>query len=295
MPHEAPPLNDLVATIVGTFPDLAGAEFKLLNAGWDSVAVDVGGVWICKFPRHAEGGARLRREAAVLDTVEAAVSLAVPRLDLFEVPRLFSRHRKIPGEHLLSADYDRLAEPQRAELGATLGQFYAELHGIPAGTFEALGAQPLEPWLPPAEILETCWPLLDTAQRRFAETTIEGWASLPPDPYGTIFGYFDGHGWNMAFDHGAGRLMGVYDFADSGFAPLHQEFLYASMVSPDLTRRIVDTYERVSGRSLDRRRMALITGAHRLWELATEAKDPAAVPPMLAALEKWRTSATAIG
>src|SRR5690606_2345867 len=97
---------------------------------------------------------------------------------------------------------------------------------------------------------------------------------LDPDPYGTIYGFFDGHGWNMAFDHAAGRLNGVYDFADSGLGPLHQDFLYSNLISADLTARIITAYERETGRHIDRDRVDLLTGTHRLWELAMEAHLP---------------------
>ena len=112
-------------------------------------------------------------------------------------------------------------------------------------------------------------------------------AALPPDPLGVTYGYFDGHGWNMAFDAGTERLNGVYDFADSGIGPLHQEFIYSSFIATDLTERIVSRYEQRSGRRLDRDRIALLTGAHRLWELAVEAGQAAPVADMLAAVERW--------
>lgn len=76
------------------------------------------------------------------------------------------------------------------------------------------------------------------------------YAKLPADPLGSIFGFFDGHGWNMAFDSEAGRLNGVYDFADAGIGPLHQEFIYSAFIDADLTERIVAAYERFSGRRL---------------------------------------------
>ncbi len=75
---------------------------------------------------------------------------------------------------------------------------------------------------------------------------------LPPDPHGQTYGFFDGHGWNMAFDRVRGRLNGIYDFADSGFGPVHQEFIYSNFISPDLTERIAAAYEKASGRTLDK-------------------------------------------
>ena len=105
--------------------------------------------------------------------------------------------------------------------------------------------------------------------------------TLPPDPHGNIYGFFDGHGWNMAFNHAQGRLNGIYDFADSGFGPLHQEFIYSNFISPDLTARIISAYEMLTGRRLDRRRIAILTGFHRLSELAELADDPAHVGSMV--------------
>lgn len=114
---------------------------------------------------------------------------------------------------------------------------------------------------------------------------------MPPDPYGNVYGFFDGHGWNMAFDHAQARLNGIYDFADSGFGPLHQEFIYSNFISHDLTARIVSAYEMLTGRRLDRRRIAILTGFHRLSELAELADDPANVEQMIQSAATWAAAA----
>lgn len=74
----------------------------------------------------------------------------------------------------------------------------------------------------------------------------------------------------------------MYDFADAGIGPLHQEFIYSAFIDADLTERIVAAYERFSGRRLERRRIALLTAAHRLSELAELADEPRHLPDMLA-------------
>jgi len=61
---------------------------------------------------------------------------------------------------------------------------------------------------------------------------------------------------------------------DLGFGPLQQDFIYATMVSADLTARIVDRYGRLAGRAPDRERIALLFEALRLSELAQNADDP---------------------
>ena len=279
--------ESLAALLVSRFPDLAGSSFDLRTGGWHSVAVDVDGRLIFKFPRHAEAAEALRREQRLLEQVGRVVSIPVPRLELFEEPVLFSRHRKLAGEHLLAAEYGQFGEAARARLGEELGSFYAQLHGLPLALMQSAGAGPVEPWLAPATVLRRAGPLLDAGERDFAERTLGRWAALGPDPLGLTYGYFDGHGWNMAFDHAAGRLNGLYDFADSGIGPVHRDFIYSAMISPELTGRIVTAYERASGRQLDRERIEVLAGAHRLWELAVEAEDPANAAVMLNGLRAW--------
>ncbi|UJW85280.1 phosphotransferase family protein [Devosia sp. SL43] len=273
--------------IVDRFSEHADAEFTLLSEGWDSVAVDVDDRWIFKFPRHARGEAALRREAGILALVRAAVRLPVPNLELFDRPQIFSRHAKIAGEHLVTAQYNALPPIARHRLGEALGRFYAELHQIEPAAAEAVGILPAEEWMDADDIERRIAPVLPEALKPFADATLAEWADLTPDPLGTIYGFFDGHGWNMAFDHAAGKLNGIYDFADSGIGPLHREFVYSSFISPELTERIIGSYEHLTGRHIDRRRVAVLTGAHRLWELAAEADKPDEVLGMLASVAAW--------
>ena len=287
MPASQFELDDLKTIIIGRFPELAEGRFTLLAEGWDSVAVDVDDRVIFKFPRHPRGEAALRREVAILGVVGAAVSMRVPSLTLFEAPQTFSRHDKIPGDHLVTAQYEQLDEPARQALGDALGQFYAQLHTIDPAQAAAAGAEPAETWLEADEILRLIQPVLPEALRGFAETTMAQWRDLEPDPYGMIYGFFDGHGWNMAFDHAAGRLNGVYDFADSGIGPLHQEFIYSNLISADLTERIITAYERQTGRHIDRSRVELLTATHRLWELAVEAHLPAHIDALVETVAAW--------
>ena len=287
MPVSPFSLDALRTAIIERFPDHAGGQFSLLAEGWDSVAVDVDDRLIFKFPRHPRGEAALRREVAILDVVAPAVSMPVPRLELIEQPQTFSRHAKIAGDHLVTAQYQALDEASRQQLGETLGQFYAELHAIDDSAAIVAGALPVETWLDAEAILRQIWPVLPEQLRPFAQATTERWAALSADPHGQTYGFFDGHGWNMAFDHARRRLNGVYDFADSGIGPLHQEFIYSNLISADLTERIITAYEGHTGRAIDRERVDLLTATHRLWELAVEAHLPDHVDGLVAVLSAW--------
>lgn len=285
MEHQT--LENLRETIVAAFPDLAGSAFTLATAGWHSTAVDVDDRLIFKFPRHAIAEKALVKEASLLALIRPHVSMAVPDLQLYKGPPLFSVHGKLKGEHLVTEQYDALGEGERRRLGRDLGQFYAELHRLDDDQMVAAGAVPIEPWQTVEAIRGKALPALPADLQALAAETVTSFERLGPDPHGTSYGFFDGHGWNMAFDHAERRLNGVYDFADSGIGPLHREFIYSNFISPDLTARIVETYEELTGLMLDRTRIAVLTGMHRLSELTELVDDPEHAPTMLRSVEAW--------
>jgi aminoglycoside phosphotransferase (APT) family kinase protein len=129
--------------------------------------------------------------------------------------------------------------------------------------------------------------LLPVDAHSACEDILSRYAQLAPDPLGHVYGMFDCHGWNMAFDHTAQRLNGVYDFSDSGVGPLHQDFIYPAFIAPELPFRVADYYEQASGRTLDRVRITTLIGAHRLLELAAAANNPAAVELMRDNVLHW--------
>lgn len=280
-------LDRLSAWARKAHPELEGARFSVLADGWDSVALDVDDRLILKFPRHQLGAEGLRREAAVLAVIRQFVQLPVPDIRLFETPVLHSMHAKLPGVLLLPEVYAGLDEDQRAGLGEALGKFFAQLHAIDKDKFHALGMGEADAWLDAASIRQCAWRHLPEPMRPWADRALNAWADLPPDPYGVTYGHFDAHGWNMAFNPATGQLSGVFDFGDSGFASLHREFVYSTLIDLDLTLRVIAAYERHSGRAIDRERVLLLADIHRLWEIAIEHEDAASVAGMLVEVEHW--------
>jgi hypothetical protein len=280
-------LADLRETIIALFPELESAHFSARTVGFDSIAVDVDGRLIFKFPRHAEAAVRLRREAGLLAAIRPALTMAVPDLALHAGPPLFSRHTTLKGEHLLATQYDGLPAAAGERLAHDVALFFSELHALDAAAMRDAGAVPIGPWLPPDEILRQAWPLLSENLRAYAARTIKAWQELPGDPLGTTYGHFDCHGWNMAFDHAAQRLAGIFDFGDSGFGDLHQEFIHPNWISPVLTRRIAEHYEVLTGRAIDLRRVTMISGVLRLSELGGFANDPVRRPAAQQTVARW--------
>jgi aminoglycoside phosphotransferase (APT) family kinase protein len=250
-------------------PDLADLPMTLHTAGWDSDAVEMDGV-IFKFPKRPEAIPRLRKEARILALVRPRVPLAVPDMRLHEAPMLFSEHAMIPGQMIETPQYEVLNEVERNAMAATLAAFYAALHAIPVVEAAAAGAEPNPGWPPASEIMKLVEEKVPSALHGWASRALAAYEAIPQSE--TTFCYYDGHGWNMAFDHRRGVLNGVYDFADAGLGPRAKDLCYTSFISADLTGRLVDAYERVTGLTIDRREVALYTAVQRLAELAAEAK-----------------------
>lgn len=277
----------LRAAIASALPDLAIGGFTLLNDGWDSVAVDIDDSWIFKFPKHAAAAARLRMEAGLLGLLGPRLAMPIPRMVLHERPLVFSQHQKLHGTSLESRDYERLTEARRNALAAVMARFYAELHAVPLAEAEAAGAGPIGAWMDPDEIVAVATPLLPARLVPYLRQTMADYAAIPVEAGERVYGFFDGHGWNMAFDHAAGRLNGVFDFADSGFGEIHKDLSYSNFIAPDLTLRIVARYEALTGRSIDRNRVMLYSAAQRLWELASIGDGADYVADRLRAVEVW--------
>lgn len=282
----APPVQTLLAAIRRVYPDLAAETVSVCAQGDDSLALDIDDDWIFKFPRHAEAAARLQVEARLLALLAGRLTIPVPQMQVHVGPPVFSRHAKLRGEHLPPLAYAALDAVAKARLAQDLGRFYAELHGIPQDAARSAGAGDVDPWLTADQIAQHALPRLAPELRVAAQATLAAYADLPPDPLGQIYGFFDGHGWNMAFDFQRGNLAGIYDFADSGIGDRHREFIYPSLISPDLTARILTAYEGLTGLRIDRPRVALLTGVHRLWELAKAGDD---LPAMQANAQDWFT------
>jgi hypothetical protein len=246
-------------------PDLAELPLVLHTRGWDSNAVEVRDT-IFKFPKQPEAVPRLRREANFLALVRPRVSLAVPDMKLHEAPMLFSEHRMIPGTIIETAGYDVLSDAQKQAMAETLAGFYAGLHTISVEEAIAAGAEPKHGWPEAAVSLPVLRDRLPPEVYDFATRAFAAHDALPAEE--EIFGYFDGHGWNMAFDHERGVLNGVYDFADAAIGPLSREFTYPTITSTDLTERLIPVYEDLTGRTMDRRAMAIRLSVQNFSELA---------------------------
>lgn len=253
--------------IVSAFPDFAGLPMSVAGKGWHCLAIDIDGRLIAKFPEGEEAEKALRREARLLAALRPHVSLPVPHMTLHGRP-LFSLHPRLHGMTLDRRHYAGLPIAGRARLAHELARFFAELHEIPVVTMRQAGGEPVEWWDTEPATLAPAWPHLPRDVTASAREAIDAYRNLRFDPAKDVYGFFDAHGWNMAFDHDQGRLNGIFDFADSGIGPRSREFVQVSLIHPELARLAIEAYEDKTGIAIDRRAVFLLAAAQRLSEFA---------------------------
>ncbi|MEM8853053.1 MAG: phosphotransferase [Pseudomonadota bacterium] len=267
--------------ILAARPDLEGAPLSLNPDGWDCVAVEGAG-HVFKFPRHEAAAERLIQEPKTLALIAPHATLTVPAMRLHHTPVLFSEHKMIAGRSVDSAFYATLQTPVRERLAADVARFTAALNAIPVDKALAAGCTHQRP-RPTLEVLgQRVWPLLDDDVKGDASAILTAASAYGPDT--PVFGHFDTHGWNMAFDENARVLNGLFDFADSGVGPLHRDLSYTAFISPDLVARVARAYVVITGRRLDMDRIFNEHGVLRLIELADATDDPR---PFVDALRTW--------
>ncbi|MEM0909016.1 MAG: aminoglycoside phosphotransferase family protein [Pseudomonadota bacterium] len=282
------------AAIEAVRPDLRGAPMRLHADGWDCLAIEVEAdgdrpSLVFKIPHHDGAIDRLRREPKTLDLVRPLVAVKVPHMRLHQAPVLMTEHEKIIGSALDGPKYDTLCEPVRRRLASDLARFYQSLHGLDPAAVRQADCDGLRQWPATNVVMDTLRGAIPDRAVLIVEQLLDAHDGHGSDD--EVFGQFDTHGWNLAFNWDTQQLDGVFDFAGAGVGPLHRDLSYPMFLSPDLTQRVVDQYQRLTGRSVSLCRVYDAHGALRVVELYTELMEGRPVERFVDAIDRfwhWR-------
>ena len=255
-------------------PALDIQTLQIITHGWDSIAIDINDAWILKFPKDASSEERLRFECSILEFLQDKVSLSIPHMQLHESEYLFSQHAKLQGGLLTPHDYKQLSNEQKEQLAKIIALFFTEMHSISVNQAIKVGASAIPGWLPIDEIIEKVTPIVSQELQRFLHETMDRYRAVEIRETELTLGHFDCYGNNMAFDHLNGTLNGVFDFADVGIDDFHKDLHCPNWISPDLTLRIIEHYQKRTKRHIQIDRVMLYTSVCRFSNLAEQVKKP---------------------
>ena len=221
---------------------------NVLDVGCDNFAIDFGDI-IVRLPSDKEALHALKFETTVCRYIDVP-SLQTPKTQVVEAQYPFSWHRKIPGSYFLTKAYESLNNDQKDKIASQLAEFLITFHSLSIDEMCSAGGEDLEDYVSLSYMRENSQVIPNDLKDHFERFT-QTYETLYVPEKDRVFGYFDAHGWNMAFNQEKGELIGVYDFADSGIGDVHQDFHPMNTISQDLVTRVVHKYEVLQGRTIN--------------------------------------------
>jgi aminoglycoside phosphotransferase (APT) family kinase protein len=219
--------HDLIAR---QFPDLRPTTVVELGEGCDSVAVEVDGDLVFRFPKTPDVEEQLFIEARVLPALAQDSPLALPQFQFFgtpapEFPRHFVGYPKLPGQPAI-----RVAAVAEGPLplAPAIGRFLSWLHAYPVADAEALGVprQSIDTLI--EEVRADALDDLDVVAQIAPEAPLEDVRRIlqhpPPPARGKVVLVHNDFAAEHVLVDAAGGITGVIDWSDIAISDAAVDF-----------------------------------------------------------------------
>jgi len=235
------------------FSGESAREISFFPNTHESVVAEINGDYIVKLPKPHRGSNGVVAEQKVTDFLRGKVQLPIPSISVHAEPVLLARHRKLPGETFDKKRYAQLSDGKKNQLASQLTTFIVDLHTIPEPVVQGAKLELTPSWeLKPDLIEEQLSSSDDEAIQALLPEVLRNQRALEVSPNTTVFGHFDLHGGNLLFDKAHTSITGVIDFGNCKLGDLHQDLSTMNLSSPDLTIRIIEQYEQLTNRKVNR-------------------------------------------
>lgn len=219
----------------------------------ESLVAEINGDYIVKLPKPHRGVDGVTAEQKITDFLSGKVQLPIPSISVHVEPVVLARYRKLSGETFDKNRYTQLSDDNKSTLAAQLARFIADLHAIPASVVQGAKLELAPSWeLKPDLVEEQLSSSNDDVIKALLPEVLRNQCALEVPKSNVVFGHFDLHGGNLLFDKEQTHVTAVIDFGNCKLGDLHQDLSAMNLSSPDLAIRIVDQYERLSSRKVNR-------------------------------------------
>lgn len=219
----------------------------------EGVVAEVNSDYIVKLPKPHRGVYGVTAEQKITDFLNSKVQLPIPSISVHAEPVVLARYRKLPGKTFDKGCYAQLSDENKNTLATQLAKFIADMHAIPAPVVQGAKLELTPSWeLKPDLIEEQLSSSGDDVIKALLPEVLRNQHALEVPQSNIVFGHFDLHGGNLLFDKEHASITGVIDFGNCKFGDLHQDLSTMNLSSPDLAARIIDQYERLTSRKVNR-------------------------------------------
>lgn len=219
----------------------------------EGVVAEVNSDYIIKLPKPHRGVYGVTAEQKITDFLNGKVQLPIPSISVHAEPVVLARYRKLSGETFDKNSYAQLSDENKNTLATQLAKFIADMHAIPAPVVQGAKLELTPSWeLKPDLIEEQLSSCGDDVIKALLPEVLRNQHALEVPQSNIVFGHFDLHGGNLLFDKEHASITGVIDFGNCKFGDLHQDLSTMNLSSPDLAARIIDQYEQLTNRKVNR-------------------------------------------
>ena len=273
-------LNNLIKIISSDYPGLKIKNKKILNDGWDFLALEINKNYIIRFPKamkcelndYGDNIKRMQVEIKVLAHLQNKISLPIPNVKLTGKKYAYFGYKKIRGVNLTKKIIWSLTKKQYKKLIFDLANFLNEIHSaLTAGQAKQLGVLQ-EDYASYSDLIiaKIIKPkkIKDKQILNFIIKTTKEYQAMIKKKMVNVFLYNDLHGDNMAFDIKKKKLNGIFDFSDVMVGDINLDFNCLYRFGQKFLEDIIKNYSRLSDRKLDKRRIILYSWINEISDLA---------------------------
>lgn len=219
----------------------------------ESVVAEINGDYIVKLPKPNRGVHGVIAEQKITDFLSGKVRMPIPSISVHAEPVILARHRKLLGETFDKNRYKKLATEDKNTLASELAKFIADIHAIPQALVQGANLSLAPSWeLQPNLIDEHLSSSDEEVIKALLPEVLRNQRMLTVPRSNIVFGHFDLHGGNLLFNKEQNHITGVIDFGNCKLGDLHQDLSTMNLSSADLATRIIDQYEKITRRKVNR-------------------------------------------
>lgn len=219
----------------------------------ESVVAEINGDYIVKLPKPHRGVNGVKAEQKITDFLAGKVSIPIPSVSVHGEPVVLARYRKLSGDTFDKNHYAKLSGENKNKVAAQLATFIADLHAIPSSVIQGAKLELAPSWeLKPGLIEEQLSVSDDEVIKALLPEVLRNQRALEVPQSNVVFGHFDLHGGNLLFDKEHAHVTGVIDFGNCKLGDLHQDLSTMNLSSPELTVRIIEKYEQLTNKKVNR-------------------------------------------
>ena len=249
-PDQANDMN-FIRRVLSADMDVQSIE-PLFHKSYNSYSYQVNGNIIIKFSRRYPE--KMQREAQILNLLQGRISMPVPKIQIISCDGyVYSKHAMIMGQPPLQSDVDAMTPTVRARFCADIARFAFEMHAatdfilnrVCIPQWERYSMRSMRPALIADKII-TDENFTDD-ERAFIERFCNDY-TIANDDAVVRLGHFDMQPKNIAYNHVAGRIAGIFDFGDCAHGDIYHDFAQLALgYSPDILAQILDEYAHMGG------------------------------------------------